>query len=762
MISNNSPAISDHYIGQQQGNEVNSLQKVENNSLEASVKPSAENISTSDRKSNVVEILSKNHTDVQALSSAFKQEFSQNTLIQGKINFFKENFSENINTVQKQSWNELKAERGLDMTKPVGDESASMADFRDAANTLVDEITTEIGRELGLPKVEWSACGTVGFDSDVDTALKTPKEGINSDDACLYKTVRDTVHTSIFDGLSGVQLDTESYIPHPSELNTTKNLSNSQESRQKYTTHEMTNIALQRYESLAQHPEKYQESKLSDINSISNPQQKEAMKVIYEQVEVFMEYIEDEIADKVLEQNNIPKDGLNSVDKRAAANEIVKKDPQAYKNAREITIIPLRMALAKKCGAIEGKIKAKEKQLEGNHVAGSEVMKLDNLHLERNKTYTLLALLQDQGTHSQAEGKVTLFKEGGQIHAGKQKQAKKQVSKKIKQSSALHRKVLNHAPNTARNPITDKLFLNNLRRSSLPEGFEKPDTESLLLASYEESIQYEHVVDDGLSKISEGDKASDVNLVGKVAISSGKYCLRTCRNNLRALDEMKKTSQENDTPLPKNFNEMMGRAKKLHFKATQLEQCKRKNILNKTATVELLAEAIVNDGKDNGEKATDEVKLRSDLEKVMDLFEYGGTYDNTALRLSEKTEIMMTELEQRGHIELQEISDEKGVKRKQPKNPDVRRILQARAGYSRGKEKHKDLIQVHQQGDRITISKLNLSSPHQVSKFASQVIRLGQDIRNHAISENILTTPNVEEARSMDFMDIAMESLINK
>lgn len=754
MISNNNPAIG-NFIGQQIGNEA--LQKVESSNQETSVTPSTQNISTSERKSNVVEILSNNHTDVQALSSAFKQEFSSNTLIQSKVSDFTNKFPENMQTIKNQSWNELKAERGLSMTKPVGNESTSMADFRDAANSLVDEITTEIGRELGLPKVEWSACGTVGFDSDVDTALKTPADGINSNDACLYKTIRDTVHTSIFEGLSGVQLDTESYIPHPSELNTAKNISSSQESHQKYTTHEMTNIALQRYESLAQHPEKYEESKLSDINSISNPQQKEAMKVIYEQVEVFMNFLEENISDKILEQHTIPKEGLSSVEKKAAANEIIKKDPQAYKNAREITIIPLRMALAKECGAIEGKIKAKEQQLGGKNAPESEVMELDNLHLERNKVYTLLALLQDQGTHSQAEGKVTLFQEGGQIHAGMQKKAKKQVSKKIEQSSDLHKKVLDHAPNAARNPITDKLFMNDLRRSSLPVGFEKPDTESLLLASYEESIQYEHVVDDGLSKISDEDQANDVNLVGKVAISSGKYCLRTCRNNLRALDEIKRSSQQNDTPLPKNFSEMMVRAKKYHFKATQLEQCKRKSILNKTAATAMLAEEIVKDRESHGEK-TDEVKLHSDLEKVMDLFEYGGTYDNTPLRLSEKMEIMMTELEQKGHIELEEITDEKGV-RKQPKNPEIRGILQARAGYSRAKEHHKDLIEIHKRGDQKTISKLNLKSPHQVSEFASQVVRLGQDIRNHAISENILTTPSVEEARSMDFMGIALDCL---
>ena len=65
----------------------------------------------------------------------------------------------------------------------------------------------------------------------------------------------------------------------------------------------------------------------------------------------------------------------------------------------------------------------------------------------------------------------------------------------------------------------------------MPEPpFEEPSGLTFLIAAYEESAQVEHELTEGWSKGLES---------GKIAINSGKYALRTSRNLLQALSNLK-------------------------------------------------------------------------------------------------------------------------------------------------------------------------------------------------------------------------------
>ncbi len=738
-----------------QNNENNSASEVKKlNETGASLPIENETAHRSDAKTRVKRLLSQNHKNVQQAAAELKDQFADNPSIQQKIERFEQKYAKNMETIRNQSWSELKRERGIGMTRKVGDEPVSMDEFRTAANALVEEITAEIGEELGLDKVTWSASGTVGYNSDVDTVLIPSKEGIGKSDICLYKSIRDLVHVFVFGAPSGTQLDTESYIPHPSELRTRESLSNGSNALSRYQTHELANVVIQRFESLKRHPEEYERSKEKDLKGISDTELRAVMHKLYSQVECFMGYMDSLINEKVLEQHDIPTEQLSDGEMKEIAGKIMKENPRAYKNAREAVILPLRISLAEECGRIEEKFLAKLALLGEKAASSSDVSEMDELLLELNKGVMLLALMQDEGTHSQAEGKATLFQEEGQIHMAAKGKAPRKIDPRIHEERSLHRRLVRER----QNPIAEVLFVREIRKDLTPKGFEKPTPETLILASYEESAQFEHVINEGLRRKAGGKlNEATVDRIGSVAIDSGKYCLRTVRNNVRALEMIKNSYIENDVPLPRWFGPLMSRARKLEFQAAQLERCKRKATLNKVAAEEMLVKIFVEDMKMKGLPA-DEPRIRSDVSKVLDLFEYGGKYDNVPLKRREILDLMMTELEKKGYIETADLADSSGKVKRLPKDVEVRKILQARAGYKKERAHREELLEMHNEADSITISALGLTSEKRVREFANDVITLGQDVRNMAIEEGLVPRASLREAEQLDLMSLVYRS----
>lgn len=380
---------------------------------------------------------SKKQIKVEEYAKPITEAIKKDESLRSQVASFKTKFSENIKAIQMKSWKLLKADRGLQMGQKVGDEQVSMQTFRDEANKLVDTITLEMAKKMGLPEVKWSACGTVGWNSDVDTAL-LPGKGVilTPADASLYKSLRDMVHVSIFGGLSGVQLDTESYIPHIATLNTMKGADKLAGFTERFYTHEMANVCLQRYVSLAKHPEQYKESKEKDLAAIANKEHRTAMEAVYSSVEEVMTTINKEIWDIMLQRSGVtPAEyrEMSQEKKEALVKTIMEAADITYKVSREAAVIPIRMKLATKSEEVEKRIRELEAKKPIDEV------QLGALHLERNKIYILLNLLQDEGTMSQAEGTVTLFAEGGQIHQG----TLKKMAKELKQQKVKKKKLLN-------------------------------------------------------------------------------------------------------------------------------------------------------------------------------------------------------------------------------------------------------------------------------------------------------------------------------
>ncbi len=112
-------------------------------------------------------------------------------------------------------------------------------------NTAVDEVTLAIGQDAGCPNAFWGVCGTVSAFSDVDTAIIG--KSLSPSDANIYIIARNAVHTCALGGHSGIQLDTEPYIPHSAKYNTLGSLSGAPQAHAQYIACQKDNDAHQYY-----------------------------------------------------------------------------------------------------------------------------------------------------------------------------------------------------------------------------------------------------------------------------------------------------------------------------------------------------------------------------------------------------------------------------------------------------------------------------------------------------------------------------------
>ncbi|NGX46530.1 MAG: hypothetical protein K940chlam2_01722, partial [Chlamydiae bacterium] len=716
-------------------------------------------------KQEALQVAGTEHKDIQSLSKSLISTFiSHDPNIQKQIDTFTQEHPEKIATIKENTWNDLKAQHGSNMTQSSDRDGISLEEFRGRANQLIANLTADIGKQLGLSSITWSACGTEGYDSDVDSNLigkdVTTQGAIQ--EAALYKTIRDAVHTHIFGGTSGVQLDTESYVPHAAKLNFSSKLT-SKDAQTTFHTSEMANVVLQRYASLGKHPAVYQASKQIDLDSIQNPDHREAMEILYSQVESAMTKIDNLVNRKMLEQHGITAfKQMNNAEVKIAAKQIIKNDPHAYKNAREAAFVPLRIELGSMCQNISEQIASKEGQLEKvmqhPQSAGTSIetlnKEIEELNAKQQKIFTLINFLQDEGTNTEAEGKATLLQSGGQVHAGKLKKAKDQ---KFDQELAKQKGLKAHLISKGSGQVLETFYTGDLRTELAPSSFETPTGATLTVAAYEEGALFRHIIDDGLPKndpTSTGDKAQ--KNARETAISAGKYCQRICRNNLRALQVFQLDLEAKGLPSPRRLQSLTPRAKKAEFKSTQLERCKRKFTLNKVATQKMLVDAIAS-GQEKKGQHVDRIMLNALVGRALDDFEYGGRFDGQVFTKEEHMNILMKFLEKKGYVEGTEGPKGSRI----PADKHIRYILQARVGYDRTDEKYSSLNSIHERADQITLSSLGLTSPGSVRSFADSVLNLSADIRNMAMENGLLPTASINDANNYDLSGIINQAQAN-
>lgn len=128
-----------------------------------------------------------------------------------------------LTTLREKGWASVKADKSVDM-KRVGDEGVSYETFRKQAVDLVQDSCLAMLKAMGHDesRKSFSAFGTVGWDSDIDTVF-SPQGPMSMQMQVLTKAMFDVFFKAFFHELPGKLLDTECYVRHPGEAFATEN-----------------------------------------------------------------------------------------------------------------------------------------------------------------------------------------------------------------------------------------------------------------------------------------------------------------------------------------------------------------------------------------------------------------------------------------------------------------------------------------------------------------------------------------------------------
>ncbi len=636
------------------------------------------------------ELKDTNHITFLARSDAvWNKIIERKPELKEKINAFNEKHKDKMQTMQNKSWKELKSELGNQMAQ--GDDS--WENFRKEANALVNELLAEALTEMDLPQVTWTACGTVGYNSDVDTSMLGR---LTLDQAYTIKCLRDTTHAFVFRGLSGTQLDTECYTPHPAKDNTASQLTTTL-CKSQFATSECSMALLQGKVGLQHQPEVWRKFCQEEVNNSGD--RRETTRATINTIDNWHDAMHfDTLKEIIIENEHLSREAVNGMGKEEIferAEKITANDKEAYKRAALNYRAPIMLQLSSQCNRLNNQLSGLRNQQQ----------QYEKTLIEMDTLSKMLNSLQDEGTFSQAEGNVTLFAEGGQQDAS----AKAQVPKLIKRSeSVAHINVIREEA-----------------RAKIPQK-KPPTVRELTHAAYEEQQQFKHVMQDGLQRAAEMQEPEKAAAqAGKTAIAAGKYCLRTIRNKRRAMESVEKLYKHENKKLPEGFSDLLARMKNMEDKALHLEQCKRRNVLNKESALVLLKKAL---------PEADPKKL----EEIVD--RHQQTLSDETLLKREKLNILVKDLTE--HIgEIDTIRPTKAPHlgdKLLPRQETVRNVLQGMVGYSQVKEKHTGLAPLFDDAEKITLETFDLTTLEKVKEFEQEVEQLSRDWQNMAFEMKVL------------------------
>ncbi len=674
----------------------------------------------------------------------------RNPSLHEKIESFKSRYGENIRAIESQGWKELKLGRGIGMARPFGTEPISMEEFRDEANKLITELTITAAQEMGLPEVDWKASGTAGYNSDVDVAI-VPKGELLTYDAYMLKFLRETCHTFVFGGLSGTQIDTESYTPHTAQNHTLDQLLTEQ-SHGKFAASEMSMAFMQGKLGSLHSPAHWSAFCESELQH-TDPDRRSSVREMMVQVDRWQDSMQLDILKQVIFEDILKNQGIqgqeieiiwSQINKftpeaiREQSAKIMEKDPDSFKRASSNYKVPVMLRIAERCSEIQVLLKAANINTKVRDFS-------DSLRLELDVLTKILYSCQDEATFTEGEGNVTLFLKGGQIDQRRTEDYSRQIKEQAIQREAKPVAKMMHPAILARE-------LSQIRESLNVPGERDPSVADLCAAASEEQQQFNHIIDQGLTKAkkSESEGASD-KIAGETAINGGKYCLRTIRSKLRA---MEKFEFEEEIPPEKQeaFDALKLKMKKMEAKALYLEQCKRKFVLNKAATISMLVEKFLIVPKQRA-------AFTEQVGTLLDEIKPYGKHIHELKTKRENLNFLLTNFQKMklvGEVQVNQSPRQMFGPKLAATDPELQSILKAHVGYSRTKEKHRDLVPVFTEGDRRTLTELGLTTLEGVSAFASDVQQVQWEWQNLAFDIGALPPLAEREwiATHLNFSDI--------
>ncbi|MCE5294621.1 MAG: hypothetical protein LLF94_08420 [Chlamydiales bacterium] len=653
-------------------------------------------LSSTTLKTHVLIALKASHSSMDDLvTKALETVWKQHPKLHQTITDFKNKFPWHIQQMQQSGWKQLKADYGNKMS--VAYNGCSFQNFRNHANIFIDNLTCQVGKELGLSDARWVAFGTIGYNSDVDTNVKLACTPVDIDETAFYKTLRDVVHYATFQGFSGPQLDTESYMPHAGEIDLSRHLS-SHKAKMCFQTGEKACVIFQRVICLSHLPAVYEASKNKDLASITNPCEKRAVNRLYTYVEEVMATLHTKI-------------------------KAICSSTLTFTEAKSLIYIPLRLKLGSLAARQQSKISKTE-----------DKDQLDRLYLELQRTLILLTILQNEGTFSAAEGKATILQAGGQIYT----EELRRRANSMPEDEKLGRHSLDEfkpkdfgRKSSAPQSCSVDSFVEDFSAMTILENqmmpyFENPTAQTNLIASEEESVQLEHEIHEGLVN----------HTPSQTVIKSGKYALRTCKNLFLALEACKKESKK-----PVGIVALAQKVKELVKKCENLEKCKRKIAICTAAATTLLVKELKPDN-DNCSIIAEKIG------GIFSRFDFGGDAELEIFQPTQHLESLKKLLLTTDGLKVNVDTLEGNLRSR------VLSILEARAGFDRQLPQFDHLNSIHDEAVHITVDTLNLSTKDKVNQFLADIIDLGTKTRALAKEIGLLPTITEEMVKAYNFNEV--------
>lgn len=649
-------------------------------------------------------------------------------------------YKDQIKGIKEKGWEILKQEKGPKMKTEFHQQGESYEAFREEAYranlTLDDAILRQMGcKDPGTNR----ATGTGGWASDVDTVRYAPE--MNHEMQTVGKLLFDITWFTKFDGLSGTQIDTESYVEHSGDTLETQKKMTSDEARRGFNYLETSLAHLQMLRACYSNPQEWEAHKrrhLMTAQSGVSPDYHKALNKIFDDVAAFQASVEKDIKLQAIREagkyhvDMEPKpkeENEENIEKanrliEIAIKEILEKDPEALKKAELTYKIPRLIKISQKMdrdqiklNMIYEKIKKKKEslfyKLKNLVTTDEELLALEKeaekIELRLATRAAIRNTFFPESYWTQGAYNKTCMLNKGQIHQRENERAlsiiatQRESDKKVKEGGEIRDfQIL---------PINFKLKPKQKLKATVQENF----------SSLQENLSMHrgHFVH----------KAEHYGKV-KALVDTSKYSMRAMEASHELLQALKNKP---------GVWESVGFIEKeeledndyLLMVTRELEKCKRKAFLNFTATNQLL----LNHGMSQ--------KQIEDIKPLLMRGEPGGDLaEESTLLPEDRLLVIMKYLADKGYIEVDDR--ELAVK----DNPELTAILKARCGYpiiqikEDGTEEVDSLINsCFEEGTKITLSKLGLDNDLGVAKFNKKLLNHNQILQNLCLKHALVAIP---------------------
>ncbi|MBS0623041.1 MAG: hypothetical protein JSS62_00280 [Verrucomicrobia bacterium] len=625
------------------------------------------------------------------------------------IQKFRKKHKTALQQLSNKGWSGVKADLKEKMAVDSG-QKASFQTVRKEYVELVQSSCLEIVRQMGYKDPgRFSAEGTPGWDSDIDTVYIAPK-GMKEEDAMHVQTLFNALSAAITESSSSSKTSILSYTDSSRSFDTECYLQAGKHNPEATLTTEEGVSHFSKLELVAAHtqlssgllhhdPEGYEEIKQRRL--LSAP---DALRPTLSQSFADSEALQQELDmginatyNRICMEQNINDANLSATERhelQGKVERIFKKDSH-YALSREMD------AVSENIDHCQASIRtAKEKQLPVDALEKKHDQlqaKLANLHVIRN-------VLFPESYHTLGSFLEVVAYEEGQSWQRAAEKAAHRTSKILSSSRPLEEAA-------AQGSLFQ--FPPESLATRLPSTLNRVSSMQENLAMYQV-----HFLENAEKKQATLPKDE---ACCKSLISTSKYMQRV----MSSANQLILDSEKGDSPLAYAYPDALKtNCQECLFIASELEKCKRQKVLSTTATEALLTSEITSAFSldASAQKALQsQVRLITDRTKDIDV---------TSVSPQMKLLAAVSILENLGYVQVID-ADKEG----NPilDNENISNILKARCGFptfTEQKQPIQALIAVHQQGSAITLQRLHLTTAQSIESLNLRVEALANEVSN--------------------------------